>query len=237
MRILITRPEADAHALAARLAARGHTTFVEPLIEIAFAPGPPLDLSGVQALLLTSANGARAAARRTAERALPVFAVGPATGAEARAQGFTAVSESTGDGVDALAAHVRALADPAKGVLLHVTGTVTAGDLKASLAPDGFAVRIERLYDARAASGLSGALIAELEAGLIDAAMFFSPRTAALFANLSQAAGIEAEAARLTALALSPAVAAALGSLTFRQVLVPPHPTGEAMLDLVPSRP
>lgn len=237
MRILVTRPEADAQALATRLAARGHTTFVEPLIEIVFPQGPQLDLSGVQALLLTSANGARAAARRTAERAMQVFAVGPATGAEARALGFTAVSESKGDGVDALAAHVRASTDPAKGALLHVTGTVTAGDLKASLAPHGFAIRIERLYDARTASGLSGALIAELEAGLIDAAMFFSPRTAALFANLSQAAGIEAESVKLTALALSPAVAAALGPLTFRQVLVPPHPTAEAMLDLVPSGP
>ena len=85
MRVLITRPRHDAEAFAALLHARGHTTFIEPLIDIEFRSGPPLDLNGVQAIALTSANGARAAAARTAERNIRTIAVGPATAAAVRA--------------------------------------------------------------------------------------------------------------------------------------------------------
>ena len=74
MRVLVTRPEEDAAALVAALKARGHEALVEPMLTVAPAPGvtPPLDLDGVQALLFTSANGARAFARLSERRDLPV---------------------------------------------------------------------------------------------------------------------------------------------------------------------
>lgn len=233
MRVLVTRPRADAETFAERLHTLGHTTFIEPLIDIAFDDGPTLDLTGVQALLLTSANGARAAVRRTTERAIRVLAVGPATGAEARALGFTRVNESTGEGVDALAETVREQLNPAQGALLHVTGTATAGDLKAALAPSGFAVRAKRLYDARAADGLSASFTAEITAGRLEAATFFSPRTAERFVTLIRAAKLEPHCAKIAALALSDAVAKALTPLRFRKVLVAAHPNAAALLDLL----
>ncbi len=235
MRVLITRPRPDADELAALLHARGHTTFIEPLIDIVMRDGPPLDLSGVQALVFTSANGARAAAMRTTERALPVFAVGPATAATARALNFVDLTESPGEGVEGLAQHVRAGLTPAKGALLHPTGAVTAGDLQASLEPHGFIVFRQVIYEARATDALSGALIAELGAGSIAAAMFFSPRTAALFATLTAAAGLAPACRGVVAMALSEAVANALAPLTFRHLSVAARPLTDAMLDLVPA--
>ena len=107
MRVLITRPREDAEPFARALTAIGHEPVIEPLLEIVCPPGPALDLIGVQALLLTSANGARAAAQRTRERGIIAVAVGPATAMAARDAGFTNVSESSGEGVDALAAFVR----------------------------------------------------------------------------------------------------------------------------------
>lgn len=230
MRVLITRPRPDAEALADRLHALGHATIIEPLIDIAFTSGPDLDLTGAQALLFTSANGARAAARRTRDRALPVLAVGPTTAAEAKALGFTNVSESTGEGVDGLAHTVRATLNPRSGALVHVTGTFTAGDLSAALKPAGFTVRVERLYEAHAAASLSGALTAELTGGVVDAATFFSPRTAALFANLIAATNLEHTCATMAAATLSDAVAKALSPLRFRKVLVADQPTADALL-------
>lgn len=230
MRVLITRPLEDAEPLAARLRALGHTTIVEPLIDIVIADGPEVDVTGVQALLFTSANGARAAARRIGTRDMPVMAVGPATDATARALGFAHVTQSLGEGVEGLAATIRATLDPKAGPLLHVTGTVTAGDLRASLAPQGFVVRVERLYEARSRTSLSGALAAELDAGLIDAALFFSPRTADLFVTLIQAENLEARCGRIRALGLSPAVAKALAPLPFRNVEAAAHPTTDALL-------
>jgi uroporphyrinogen-III synthase len=141
MHVLITRPRRDAEVLAKQLQALGHTTLIEPLIDVAFAAGPRLAMNRVQALLLTSANGARAAARRIAERDMHVLAVGPATAAEATALGFTRITKSTGEGVDALAKTVRETLKPPDGTLVHVTGTATAGDLKSALAPAGFTVR------------------------------------------------------------------------------------------------
>jgi uroporphyrinogen-III synthase len=233
LRILVTRPRDDAEAFAARLRALGYTTIIEPLIDIEFLDGPPIDLTGVQALVFTSANGARAAARRTRERSIPVVAVGPSTAEQARALGFASVSQSDGEGVEGLSRYVRAMLDPSGGVLVHATGTVTAGDLKASLAPAGFAVRTERLYEARAADRLSGALCAELAAGAVDTVTFFSPRTAALFAALADAEGLAPACRGITALALSGAVANALISLPFREVRVAGQTNAEAMLALL----
>ena len=233
MRVLVTRPRDDAEAFAASLHFLGHTTVIEPLIDIVFLEGPPLDLTGVQALAFTSANGARAAARRTGERRIRVIAVGPATAIEATMLGFVDVSLSNGEGVDGLSRSIVGALNPRAGLILHVTGTVTAGDLIGALTAAGFSARTERLYEARAADALSGALCAELVAGAIDAAAFFSPRTAALFAALIEAENLAATCRGITALALSGAVANALVSLPFREVRVALRPTAEGMLALL----
>ncbi len=230
MRVLVTRPRPDAETFAAHLHRLGHTTIVEPLIDIAFLDGPTLDLAGVQALAFTSANGARAAAHRTSERKIPVVAVGPTTAAEARTLGFANVSESTGEGVEGLNRHIQGTLKPAAGSILHVTGTVTAGDLKASLVAAGFAARTERIYEAHAAETLSGALTAELAANLVDAATFFSPRTASLFATLIEAENLASACRSMTAVVLSAAVANALQPLAFRGIRIAADPTAEGML-------
>src|SRR3954470_7941092 len=69
MRALVTRPRAEAASLAEALAARGIAALLEPLLDIHYRDlGGPPDLAGVQALLCTSANGARAFARLSPER-------------------------------------------------------------------------------------------------------------------------------------------------------------------------
>ena len=132
MRVMITRPREDAEALAARLAERGIGSLIEPLLEISPLAAQPLDLDSVQALLLTSANGARALAGATDKRDLAVFAVGPATAAAARHAGFLSVVTADGD-VAALSDLVAARLDAAAGALLHVSGSAVAGNLAGRL--------------------------------------------------------------------------------------------------------
>src|SRR6185295_6825997 len=59
MRVLITRPEREATALATALSQRGHVAVIAPLFRLAFLH-PPTDfaaaLAACQAVLLTSAN-------------------------------------------------------------------------------------------------------------------------------------------------------------------------------------
>src|SRR5688572_29455279 len=100
MRILVTRPREDAERLAEQLEAKGHAIVIEPIFTIEPMPETPLDLDGVQALLLTSANGARAFGMRSPRRDLRVFAVGDATADAARALGFSDVESAGGDVAD-----------------------------------------------------------------------------------------------------------------------------------------
>jgi uroporphyrinogen-III synthase len=140
------------------------------------------------------------------------------------------VSESSGEGVEALATFVRANLRAADGALVHPTGSVTAGDLAGALGAHGFSVRRAVIYEAKAVDHLSGAAVAELSAGLIDAAVFFSPRTAALFAELIEEEELEEACNRVTAICLSQAVAAALAPVRFALIKVAEKPSQDAML-------
>src|SRR5262249_3430191 len=103
LRALVTRPEEDAAPLAAALAERGIDVTLEPLLSIHPLPDAPIDLTGVQALLFTSANGARSFAELAGGRGLPgwrdlpAFAVGDATATAARNAGFAHVESAGGD--------------------------------------------------------------------------------------------------------------------------------------------
>ena len=229
MRALVTRPREDAEGTAAQLAERGVTALIEPLIDIVPVPDAQVEAAGLQGILATSANGIRALARLLPDRALPVWAVGDSSARTARDLGYTAVASAGGD-VDSLAALVKARVAPAAGALLHAAGSAVAGDLGGALAASGYAVRRVVLYRAQTAERLSDALAGELATGALDVALFFSPRTAATFVTLVGTAGLAESCGRLTALALSPAVAAALAPLPWRSVLTAAAPTQAALL-------
>jgi uroporphyrinogen-III synthase len=227
MRILVTRPVEDGEDIAARLAEMGHQALLAPLLAVRFHDGPEPDLEDVQAILATSANGIRALARRTARRDFSIFAVGPQTAEEARKSGFTEIKNADGD--------AKALAEAAtcwashKGVLLHVCGEDAPGTLAENLSLRGFQVRRVVLYAIEPAAQLPPEAVAALKAGALDAAMFFSPRSARIFGVLAD--GLPTES--LAALCISAATAQALVSLSFARVAVAARPNQAAMLALV----
>src|SRR5690348_849574 len=117
MRVLITRPEREAAALAQAVGERGHVAVIAPLFQLHFRR-PPDDFAAVlaasQAVLLTSANGARALAEATEQRSKPILAVGDTTAATAEGLGFTSVTSASGDSA-ALARLVQERFDPRGG--------------------------------------------------------------------------------------------------------------------------
>lgn len=228
-RILITRPREDAEPFAALLAAHGIASLIEPLMRAEILPGELLDLGGVQALIATSANGVRAFASRDPRRWLPVCAVGDATARAARAEGFARVASAAGD-VEALAEMIIAGHDPANGAFLHVAGTVSAGDLGGRLQARGFAYRRVVLYEMRPAAALSPAAREALAAGRLSGAVLYSPRTAALFADLVDACGLATACASLRAYCLSNAVAERVARLPFAARIIATRPDQPAML-------
>ena len=235
MRVLITRPEREATTLAAALGQRGHSAVIAPLFRLALLH-PPNDfamaLAACQAVLLTSANGARALAEAGEQRSKPVFAVGDTTAATAEGLGFTAVTSASGDGA-ALAELVRQRLEPAAGPLVHVSGVDVAGEI----APHGFEVRRFALYEAREAEALPDSARAALQARALDAATFFSPRAAALFVRLASQAGLTDACRDVSAVAISPVAAEPLAALPFKSVVAAPRPTRQAVLDEIDRLP
>lgn len=233
MRVLITRPEREATTLAAALRERGHAPVIAPLFHLQILR-PPADfsaaLSAAQAVLLTSANGARALAEASDQRGRPILAVGDTTASTAEGLGFSAVASASGDGA-ALADLVRERLDPKSGPLVHVSGADIALDFAEALKPEGFEVRRFALYDAREETALPDSARAAIEGRALDAATFFSPRAADLFVRLVQEAGVSSALASVTAVAISPAAAAPLKTLPFKTVVAATRPTRQAVLD------
>jgi uroporphyrinogen-III synthase len=229
MRVLLTRPQEDAQSFADLLRARGHTVLSAPLLSVHFHDGEPLALDGVQAVLVTSANGVRAVARRTERRDLPIFAVGPQTARAARKAGFDQVEHADGDVValaEALPRWVRADA----GALLHATGAEGAGRLASLLAVKGYEVRSTILYDVVACTVLPQDVVGALNNASLDAALLFSPRSARVFKDCILAAGLSGACTRLIAVGISQATADALAPLSFGEIRVAARPNQDALL-------
>jgi uroporphyrinogen-III synthase len=231
--VLVTRPRPEAEETAARLEALGHSCLIEPMLEIVPMEGPALDLGGVQALLVTSRNGARALAARTMERRLRVFAVGDATAGVLGDLGFTHVEAGEGTGLD-LAERVRGSCAPAGGALLHVRGLDVAADPVPPLRAAGFETRSAVLYEVRTPSAFSPHLERTMRQRAIGYALFFSHRTARAFVRLADAAGLGPACGDIEACCLSAAVAAGLEGVGWRAVRVSVRPRQEALLALLP---
>ena len=232
MRALVTRPREESEGLAAALAARGLEAIIEPMMQVQFLTAASPDLAGVQAALCTSANGVRALAGVTEERRLSIFAVGDATASRARVEGFATVESAGGAAAGLVRLAVEKLR-PQDGRLLHVAGNVVAGDLVGSLQGHGFAIDRIVLYEAKPAAMLSEVTLGALRSASIDFALFFSPRTAAIFTRLASAAAVAKCCAKITALSISAAADAALAGLPWLDRRTAETPNQPALLDLL----
>jgi uroporphyrinogen-III synthase len=101
VKLLILRPEPGASETAARAREMGLAPVVAPLFAIESLDAGPIDPSDYDAVLLTSANGARHAPAGLT--GLACFAVGDGTAAAAAQAGFSDIRTGPGDGPAAAA--------------------------------------------------------------------------------------------------------------------------------------
>ncbi|MFN3512591.1 MAG: uroporphyrinogen-III synthase [Phenylobacterium sp.] len=227
--VWITRASPGAEATAERVRALGHSPLVAPLLAVEMVAGPAPDLAGVGALAFTSANGVRAFAERSADRSPPVFAVGAATAAAARAVGFRRVLSADGD-VKALAEGLIARKGEIAGAVLHPGAREPAGDLVGALAAAGMEARRLVLYDTVAAPAPQAALDALPE---IDIALIHSPKGAKALAAVLR----KHPAPRLRIVAISKAALAPLARARVAAKACSPLPLEAAMLNLLDRDP
>jgi uroporphyrinogen-III synthase len=136
MRIVVTRPEGQEEELVARLEQLGHDVVHCPLIAIEPLGDEPIDVSGYDWIVVTSANGARELRRRASGRMPHVAAIGRAT-AEAVGGADLVPAVSTQEGL------LAELPRPAGRVLF------AAGEGARRLLPDALAADVVTLYRTR----------------------------------------------------------------------------------------
>jgi uroporphyrinogen-III synthase len=206
VKLLILRPEPGASETAGRARDMGLEPVVAPLFAVRPVGGPPVPAGRFDAVLLTSANGARHAPPGLT--ALPCFAVGERTASAARAAGFLDVRTGPSDG--AAAAALMASAGVTKA--LHLCG-------RDHLAPEALGVAIERrvVYCAEPLPRppFQGPAVA----------LIHSPRAGARFAELA----IEKSAIAVAAISASAAAAAGDG---WAAKAVAAEPRDQALLEL-----
>ena len=231
MRLLVTRPDPDAEALAERLRGLGHEVLVAPMLTVVPREEQAIDLAGVQVICFTSRNAVRIFADQSPERAIPVYVVGPGTAEEARAKGFLAVREGGGDG-RALVEAVRDALSPLAGAVLHARGAAVAYDVAGALRKAGFTVREQVLYETLPVPALAPEVRQAWAEGRIDGVLLFSPRSAKTFATLLMDADLAGGAKQVIAYCLSDAVRSG-ADLPWQAVRVAERPDVPAMIELL----
>src|SRR5581483_2602305 len=99
VRLLLTRPQADAERTAAALRALGHSVFVAPLLQIETFADAAIGDGPWSGILVTSTNAARAIAHHKALPdllGLPVIAAGHSSSEAMRRMGFRDVVSAAG---------------------------------------------------------------------------------------------------------------------------------------------
>lgn len=228
-RIWITRAQPGASATAERVRALGHEAVIAPLLAVHAIEDAQVDLAGVAALAFTSANGVRAFADISAERALRVFAVGAATAQAARAAGFKLVLSADGD-VEALAEGIGQRRGELRGAVLHPGAAELAGDLAGALERQGVTARSLILYET-APVKLDDEAASQLV--LADAVLLHSPRAAEVLKILLKTH----PAPKLRALGLSKAVVQPLVRAKLASRAFPSMPLEGALLNLIDRSP
>ena len=190
MRLLLTRPAAEAERTAAALRGRGHAPILAPLLAIELAADVEFGAGPWAAVLATSANAARAIAqhrRRDELRQMPAFTVGERSGEAMREAGFAEIISAAGD-VNDLARLVAARVAPAAR-LLYLAGEERSGDLAGSLRARRYEVETVLVYRAVSADALPPQAATALAAG-VDGVLHFSRRSAEAFIAAARNAGL-----------------------------------------------
>jgi len=233
VRLLLTRPEADAARTASLLRAHGHEVIVAPLLRIETLWDADLGTGPWAAILVTSANAVRSIAvhrRRDELRSVPVLTVGPRTAQALRAAGFTDVSSADGD-VNDLAALVASRIKP-QASLLYLAGEERSGDLAGDLRARNFTVQSVIVYHAVVAENLPNQAAAALASG-IDGVLHFSRRSAEAYVDAARGSGLLADALKTPVhYCLSARVAEPLAQAGAPDIRIASRPEEAALLAL-----
>ncbi len=188
MYLLVTRPEPDAAELIKLLEKAGHQVSHVPLLEINFHKTADFPDTTPQAILITSANGARAMGRLPQMASFSntrAIVVGASSAQAAEHAGFKNIRKTARGDVTGMIDFVRQNLKPQDGPLLYASGGKTSGNLVGELQSDGFVVDRVILYQAEPVKSLPQEICQSIRQGQLNGVLLFSPRTAKIWLGLT----------------------------------------------------
>lgn len=236
--LLITRPQPEADVTAQQVRALHGRPLLAPALTIL----PPHDgrslkqamhaLDRYQGVLITSANGARALidAMPSSHPPPPLFAVGRKTARILEKEGWPVHVPSGAAGGERLARAVMAWRPGGAQPFLFLRAEQGREELGRLLQQAGYGVDQVVAYRAEPMVTLPAPVRHALEAGTVDATLFFSGRSAQAFVAVLSAEGDVAWLSRTTVVVISSVTEETVRKLGFREVLIASEPSSEGML-------
>lgn len=245
MHLLVTRPEPDAERTASVLRARGHRVTIAPVLRAETIPGADFGGGPFAAVVMTSANAARAIAdhpRRDELLALPVFTVGRHTAEAAGAAGFPNVASADGGWRELVRlvasktqTQTKTKAKAKVTRLLYLPAERPAGDVAGVLTALGRTVETVVLYRTVANPDAARQLRAAFADG-VDGVLHYSPRSAQAFLSAARSAGALEAVLKATHYCLSTGIAAPLEAAGATTVRIARRPKEAALVELLSLR-
>jgi uroporphyrinogen-III synthase len=242
MAILVTRPDPDNEATAARLRAKGFEVLLAPMLRLEPVPFHDDGKARYGAIVVTSANALRAVESHLKSGPLlklPLFAVGEHTASVARSFGFEEVISAAGDAKalrDCVLAAVKSKRLKKTSALLYLAGADLARDLSGELGEMGFTVATKTTYRMVPLPKLPRETCDAFAANRIEAVLHYSKRSARAFLDLARAAGVEISALSVPQFCISAEVATVVREAGATQVAAAVSPDENALLALLFSR-
>ncbi len=230
--IVIVRPEEDSAEFIDAIRDIGFEPHIESVLTISYSGESLPETSNDTPLVFTSANGVRAFARLSDERAHHVYTVGRNTADEARQAGFTNIDSAAGT-VDDLAVLLTKTLITSLIPPLYIRGEHISSDLTEILSKNGVSLREFVGYSAIPAQNLSINLLNLLDLRKIEAILFFSARGGQVFSDLVQQYDRAVRLKTTKALCISEGVVHSVSVLPFQQALVAEKPDRYGMMRLL----
>jgi uroporphyrinogen-III synthase len=230
MKLLLTRPERDAGATAARLVVLGYEVVVAPVTEI-INTGNGVPSADFTAVLATSGNALRAL---DAESILllqdaPLHCVGEKTAKIARDRGFRSVIVGGGSG-EKLVEDIKATYPPGSH-FLYLTGSPRKPIVERGLRASNFAVTSIELYCAQPVADWPGQWREDIEEA--DVALHFSRASVEMLLDCTKKAGLLTNLCGMRHLCLSEDVAAPLKVLGIASVEVASQASEDHLIAMI----
>lgn len=233
MHVLITRPLDSATLLSTRLKNLGHRVNIDPLIHIepivSESTSKPF-LSPFGGIITTSQQGIRCVSNLTSQRDFPLWCVGSASAEIAKELGFSNIHAASGSAQDLIKVVKETLTPKFDKPILHASGDVIRVNVSHALNDAGISTQRVVVYTTRESHSLSMETQSALKAGILDAILFYSPRTACLFQTLCRDIKLEGTCSSITAVCFSEAIKTELKDFPWKKIQVAKKTTTDDLL-------